>query len=99
MRRRNFIALLGGAAAVWPLAAGAQERTRRLAVLMQYTEDNAEAQRMVAAFREGLRKAGWIEGRNLHVDYRWGGTDMNLLQRFAKEIVTAKPDVIFTGGS
>jgi putative ABC transport system substrate-binding protein len=100
VRRRQFITLLGGAAG-WPLAARAQqpERMRRIGVLMQYTEDNAEAQGMVAAFREGLRKAGWIEGRNLHVDYRWGGTDMNLLQRFAKEIVTAKPDVIFTGGS
>jgi len=66
---------------------------------MQYTEDNAEAQRWVAAFREGLTKAGWVEARNLRIDYHWGGTDMNLLQRFAQEIVAAKPDVIFTSGS
>jgi putative ABC transport system substrate-binding protein len=98
MRRREFITLLGGAAA-WPRVARAQERMRRLAVLLQYTEDNAEAQRWVAALRDGLQKAGWIEGRNLRIDYRWSGTDMNLLQRFAKEIVATKPDVIFTGSS
>jgi putative tryptophan/tyrosine transport system substrate-binding protein len=98
IRRRELIATLAGAAA-WPLAARAQERMRHLALLMQYTEDNTEGQRLVAAFREGLRKAGWVEGRNLRIDYRWGATDMNLLQRFAKEIVAAKPDLIFTSGS
>jgi len=98
MRRRNFIALLGGAAS-WPLVARAQQRMRQVAVLLQYTEDNAEAQRWVAGFREGLQKAGWVEGRNLHIDYRWSGTDINLLQRFANDIVAAKPDVIFTSGS
>ncbi len=99
MRRREFITLLGGGAVAWPLTARAQERMRQLAVLLQYTEDNAEAQHWVAAFREGLQKAGRVEGRNLRIDYRWGGSDMNLLQRFAKEIVAAKPDVIFTSGS
>src|SRR5215472_7827636 len=72
---------------------------RRLAVLMQATEDNAEAQHWVASLREGLRKAGWAEGRNLRIDYRWGGTDTSLLQRFAKEIVAAKPDLIFSSSS
>jgi len=99
MTRRQFIALIGGAAAAWPLAARAQERVRRLAALMQYTEDNAQGQRWVAALRDELQKLGWIEGRNLHTDYRWGGTDMNLLQRLAKEIVAAKPDVIFSSSS
>ena len=100
MRRREFISLLGGAA-TWPLAARAQqpERVRRIAVLTQYTEDNTEAQRWIAAFREGLQKAGWVEGRNLHIDYRWGGTDVTRLQRLAKEIVAAKPDLIFTSSS
>lgn len=99
MRRRDFIKVIGGATASWPLAARAQERMRELAVLLQYTEDNTEAQHWVALFREGLQKAGWVEGRNLRIDYRWGGTDLNRLQRFAKEIVAAKPDVIFTSGS
>jgi putative tryptophan/tyrosine transport system substrate-binding protein len=99
MRRREFLGVLGGAAAAWPLAARAQERMRRLAALMQYTEDNPQGQRWVAALRDDLQKLGWIEGRNLHIDYRWGGTDMNLVQRLAKEIVAAKPDVIFSSNS
>jgi putative ABC transport system substrate-binding protein len=101
MKRREFIALLGGAAAAWPLAAGAQQtkRMRRLAALMQYTEDNAQGQRWIATLRDSLQKLGWIEGRNLRADYRWGGTDMNLLQRLATEIVAAKPDVIFSSSS
>ena len=99
MQRRDFIRLMAGAAAAWPLAMRAQERTRRIAVLMQATEDNADAQHWVAALREGLRKAGFVEGQNLRSDYRWGGTDLSLLQRFAKEIVAAKPDLIFTSSS
>src|SRR5262245_52835459 len=99
--RREFITLLGGAAVAWPIAVGAQqsERVRQLAALMQYTEDNAQGQRWVATLRDDLQKLGWIEGRNLHIDYRWGGTDINLLQRLAKEIVAAKPDVIFSSSS
>src|SRR5262249_54079360 len=97
--RRRFLTLGSAAAMAWPLAARAEERMRQLAVLLQYTEDNAEAQHWLAAFREGLQTAGWVDGRNLRTDYRWGGTDRNLLQRFAKEIVAAKPDVIFTSSS
>ena len=70
MKRREFITLLGGTAAAWPLAARAQERMQRLAALMQYTEDNAQGQRWVAILRDNLQKLGWIEGRNLHTDYR-----------------------------
>jgi putative ABC transport system substrate-binding protein len=101
MQRREFITLLGGAAASWPLVARAQqtERARRLAALMQYTEDNPQGQRWLAAFRDDLQKLGWIEGRDLHINYRWGGTDINLLQKLAKEIVAAKPDVIFSSSS
>src|SRR5262249_60838526 len=56
-------------------------------------------QRVVASCHEGLQKLGWVEGRNLHIDHRWHGTDMSTLQRLAKEIVATKPDVIFTSGS
>jgi len=99
MKRRDFIKLMASAAALWPVAVRAQNGMRRLPLLMQHTEDNAEAQHWVAALREGLQKAGWVEGRNLRIDYRWGGTDTALLQRFAKEIVAAKPDLIFSAGS
>jgi putative ABC transport system substrate-binding protein len=98
-RRREFITLLGGAAAAWPLAARAQERVLRLGALIAYTEDNAEAQRWVAAFRDGLQQLGWVEGRNLRIDFRWGGIDVNMLQKSAKEIVAANPDLIFSSGS
>src|SRR5262252_6193372 len=97
--RRELLVALGGAAVSWPLAARAQERVRRLAALIAYTEDNAEAQRWVAVFRDGLQQLGWVDGRNLRIDYRWGGIDMNTLHRFAKEIVAANPDVIFSSGS
>jgi putative ABC transport system substrate-binding protein len=99
MTRRELIALLGGVAVGWPLAARAQERERRLAALLQLSQDNVEPQRWVAALQDGLQKLGWVEGRNLRVDYRWGGTNVDLLQRFAKEIVAAKPDVIFSSSS
>ena len=72
MRRREFITLLGGAAA-WPLAARAQQpdRMRRIGVLMGYAESDPEGQACVAAFREGLQKLGWAEGRNIRIDTRW----------------------------
>jgi putative ABC transport system substrate-binding protein len=76
-RRRDFITLLGGAAAAWPLAAHAQqgERMRRIGVLMGYAESDLEAQAWVAAFREGLQKLGWAEGRNIRIDLRWAAAD------------------------
>jgi putative tryptophan/tyrosine transport system substrate-binding protein len=100
MNRRAFILLLGGAALALLGRGGAQEqRARRIAALMQYTEDNAEAQRLIAALHDGLQKLGWVEGRNLQIDHRWGGTDMNTLQSLAKEIVATKPDLIFSSSS
>ena len=77
MRRREFITLLGGAAAAWPLAARAQqgERMRRIGVLMMYAESDAQAQGLVAMFRATLRDLGWTEDHNIQLDYRWATTD------------------------
>ena len=100
LRRREFIALLGGAAAAWPLAARAQqaERVRRIGVLMSYLESDPEAQAWYAAFREGLQKLGWTEGRNIQIDTRWAAPDeAGSMRRFAKELVALKPDLIVSG--
>ena len=80
MRRREFITLLGGAAA-WPLAARAQqgERMRRIGVLMTYAENDPEGQACVAAFSEGLQKLGWTDGRNMRIDYRWATADVQTI--------------------
>jgi putative tryptophan/tyrosine transport system substrate-binding protein len=98
MRRREFIALVG-AAAVWPLSARAQQaaRIRLIGVLMGYPENDSEAQGYVAAFRDGLQKLGWTEGRNTRMETRWATPgDAESMQRFAKEIVTLRPDVILS---
>src|SRR6266700_5569239 len=96
MKRREFIALVGGAAAAWPLAARAQqpERMRRIGVLMAMPENDPEYQTFVAAFREGLHKRGWAEGRNIRIDTRWAALDAEAMQRFAKELVAMEPDLI-----
>jgi len=97
MRRREFITLLGGAAAVWPLAARAQQpdRKRLVGVLIGYAESDAEVQTQVAAFRDGLRKLGWTEGSNIPLDVRWATPgDAESIQRFAKELVALNPDLI-----
>src|SRR5665811_2542289 len=75
--RREFITLLGGAAVAWPLAARAQqpERVRRIALLMNLPERDSWSIRCIAAFQQGLAELGWIEGRNIHIDYRWATTD------------------------
>jgi putative tryptophan/tyrosine transport system substrate-binding protein len=99
--RRAFITLLGGAAA-WPFAARAQqgERMRRIGVLTNLSEDDPEAQRLVATFREGLAQLGWTEGRNLRIDYRWSAGDIERIRRYAAELVALGPDVILAyGGS
>ena len=77
MKRRQFITLLGGAAAAWPLAARAQqgERVRRVGVLMNLTADDPESSARVTAFAPGLQQLGWTVGRNLQIDYRWGAVD------------------------
>jgi putative tryptophan/tyrosine transport system substrate-binding protein len=98
MKRRGFITLLGGAAA-WPLAARAQQQRdqmRRIGVLMGFAESDREGQTFVAAFRDGLQKLGWAEGRNIQIEYRWTALDKELIQRFAKELVALQPDLILT---
>jgi putative ABC transport system substrate-binding protein len=100
VRRRQFIVGLGGAIA-WPLAARAQqgERMRRIGVLMVYAESDPLGQTLVTAFREGLQKLGWTEGRNVRIDYRWGALDAETMRRCAKELVALQPDLILTNNT
>ena len=97
MKRREFITLLGAPLA-WPLAARAQqgERVRRIGVLTAYSESDPEAQARVGAFREGLQKLGWTEGRNIRIDARWATSDAALMQRFAEELVALQPELILS---
>src|SRR5262245_45315177 len=97
IRRRKFLATLGGAAA-WPLAARAQQPggMRRIGVLMGSAENDSEAQAWVAAFREALQKLGWTEGRNIRIDTRWASADVEAMQRFARELVALQPDLILS---
>jgi putative ABC transport system substrate-binding protein len=100
MKRREFITLLGGAAAAWPLAARAQqpEKMRRVGVLMNATAEEPEAQSYVAAFQQAMQEFGWSVGRNLRIDLRWGGGDANLTRRYAAELVALSPDVMLAAG-
>src|SRR5262245_65426537 len=95
MRRREFITLLGGAAA-WPIAARAQqgERIRRVGVLSNPGADDAEMQSRTAAFAQGLRELGWTIGQNLQIDYRWSNGSAERLRAHAAELVALEPDVI-----
>lgn len=101
MRRREFTSLLGGATVAWSVAAHAQqtERVRRIGVLTFSVESDQEGQSSVAAFREELRKLGWTEGRNLEIDIRWAAADVELMKRFAKELVALQPDLILTSST
>ena len=101
MKRREFIALLGCAGTTWPLGVQAQqdERIRRVGVLIGLTENDPEGQQRIAAFRRGLQNHGWEEGRNLHIDYRWTGGNVELQRDYASELVKLKPDVLFAGQS
>src|SRR6478736_1639747 len=98
MRRREFIALLGGAAAEWPPAARAQERLRRVGALMNLPADDQQAQLNMAAFQQGLQALGWTIGRNLRLDHRWGPLDDERLRQRADELVALTPDVMLVAG-
>ena len=99
MNRRKFITLLGGAAA-WPLAAPAQqrERMRRIGVLTPRDENDPEWKPRYSAFAQALADLGWIDGRNVRMDLRWGGGDPNRVRALAQELVGLHPDIIVTGG-
>jgi ABC-type uncharacterized transport system substrate-binding protein len=94
MQRRDFITLVGGAAA-WPLAARAQqnERVRRIGVLVG-TANDAEGRALAAGFDNSLQRLGWFEGRNVHLEYRWAAGQPDLVQKYAVELVSIRPDVI-----
>jgi putative tryptophan/tyrosine transport system substrate-binding protein len=96
MRRRDFIKVFGGGAAVWPAAARAQQpdRMRVIGVLMGWADRDPATQPLVAEFRDVLAKLGWAEGRNLRIELRWGDGDAARIEAFAKELVNLKPDVI-----
>jgi putative ABC transport system substrate-binding protein len=96
VKRREFIAALGGAALAWPFAAHAQQsdRVRRIAVLMGLAESDPQYQRYVSAFTQGLRDLGWVEGRNVRIDYRAAGGDYSRAQALAKELLALKPELI-----
>jgi putative ABC transport system substrate-binding protein len=99
--RRDFITLLGGVAAAWPLAARAQQRRehmRRIGVLTAFTADDPEAQDRIAAFLQGLQEFGWIVGRNVRIVTRWGAGDADRFRTYAAELVALAPDVILANG-
>ena len=99
--RREFITLLGGAAAAWPLAARAQQptRMRRIGVLMTLAADDAEAMARLAAFLQELQQLGWTDNRNVHIDYRWGAGEHERIRRHAAELVALAPEVILANGT
>jgi ABC-type uncharacterized transport system substrate-binding protein len=101
VKRRDFITLLGSAAAAWPLAARAQqgERMRRIGVLMNLAADDAEGQARIAEFLQGLQQLGWTDGSNVRVDYRWAAGDAGRFQRYAEELLAFAPDVILASAT
>jgi putative ABC transport system substrate-binding protein len=101
MTRREFITMIAGAAAGWPVAASAQqpERVRRIGVLMHLPENDPEAQARIRALLGGLQQLGWTEGRNLRIDYRLGAADVDRARRYAAELIALAPDVIQASGT
>jgi putative tryptophan/tyrosine transport system substrate-binding protein len=100
MRRREIIALLGCAAAGWPLSALTQPpSTRRVGVVLAFDESDRRPQAWLSAFTQGLAELGWTAGRNLQIEIRWAGSDVDLMRKFAKELVALKPNVILAFGT
>src|SRR5262252_781721 len=99
MRRREFITLVGGVA-TWSLAAHAQQgqRVRRIGALMNLAADDPVSIARAKAFAEGLQALGWVDGRNVQIDYRWAASKPDLFQRHAVELATSAPDVILAAG-
>src|SRR5437899_6935229 len=96
VKRRELIVLLGGAAAAWPLAARAQQgdRVRRIGVLMPNDENDPVVKPRISAFTQALADLGWTDGRNVRMDLRWSGSDINRIR--AQELVGSQPDIILT---
>src|SRR5215831_6382730 len=101
IRRRDFITLLGGAAAAWPVVARAQQpqRMRRVGVLMNLASDDPESADRAAALAQGLAELGWTVGRNVQIVYRWAVGDPERFRRYAEELVALAPDVIVAQGT
>jgi putative tryptophan/tyrosine transport system substrate-binding protein len=100
MRRREFITLVGGGAAAWPLAASAQqaERVRRIGALMSFSATDPQGPPRAKAFQQSLQDLGWVEGRNVRFDYRWTGSNPDKIRTFADELVRLNPDVLLANG-
>jgi len=94
MKRREFFPLLGGVAA-WPLAARAQQKVRRIGIMMNLAADDPEGQARVAAFLQGLQEAGWVVGRNAQIDIRWGMGDPERIRKNVTELLALTPDAVF----
>ena len=99
--RREFITLLGGAAVAWPLVARAQQGdgVRRIGVLISWDENDPVEKTFVSTLIQALAGLGWTEGRNVRMDLRWGGGDVNRIRALAKELVGLQPDIILTNGT
>jgi putative ABC transport system substrate-binding protein len=98
MRRREFIKKLGGVVVTWPLAARAQERVRRIGVLMTTSLDDPETQARLKAFLQGMQELGWAEGRNIRFDVRWDTSTIEGARKVAAELVALSPDLILASG-
>lgn len=101
IKRRAFLTGLGGAAAVWPLAARAQqtEKMRRIGVLLNRSANDPEGQARLAAFQQGLHQLGWIDGQNVRIDVRWGEDKFEREHQYAAELVALSPDVVLASGT
>src|SRR5262249_16234395 len=95
--RRAFIAVMGGAAA-WPVVARARGGLKRIGVLMNLAAEDPVSIARAKAFAEGLQALGWVDGRNVQIDYRWAASKADLFRRYAAELVALEPDVILTSG-
>src|SRR5215471_17250724 len=99
LKRREFITLVGCSVAAWPLAARAQQSSRRIGVLIGLAADDAESQARLAAFAQGLQQAGWTVGQNLRIDYRWSAGNSDTMRKHAAELVALAPEVILAHSS